>query len=495
MSEEKTPFFEASFNRAIKIRSRDDRLTSDAGVLLLREADHRLGLVESLGENLYDPRDPTKIRYGLTELLRERVYSLIQGYAVADDVDLLAHDPVVRMATWDRPGDRVLDERLASQPTQSRLIDTLANTKSNLETLRGSLSDWIGRFLKTTGKDRQVARATIDIDGFPVTARGLQEGSQYNGHYQKRVFYPLVAGFAPEGTYESTRAGDGIVHAVLRRGAASGADGALRFIRNAVKRGRTLARSVDVRFDAAFAVGKIMDPLTDDGIKFVGRIASNKALERLAEPYVWRRPGRPPKEGYEYVVELDSYKAEGWRHAQRIILVVVDKPHPKTGQLELFPFYFFLVTDWREDERSASEILFHYRRRGTFEDRIGELSQAIAVHLSSPHFEENEVNLLLSLLAFNFVSMLRGEAERAFESGWDLGRFQRTVLKVGARVVKQGRRLFVDIAQAARPIWQRLIRRISRWSVPSSWAQPRGPTKRRWTSPPRHAHLATVLRH
>ena len=92
MSEEKTPFFEASFNRAIKIRSRDDRLTSDAGVLLLREADHRLGLVESLGENLYDPRDPTKIRYRLTELLRERVYSLIQGYAVADDVDLLAQN-------------------------------------------------------------------------------------------------------------------------------------------------------------------------------------------------------------------------------------------------------------------------------------------------------------------------------------------------------------------------------------------------------------------
>ena len=218
-------------------------------------------------------------------------------------------------------------------------------------------------------------------------------------------------------------------------------------------------------------------------------------MERLAEPYVWRRPGRPPKEGYEYVVELDSYKAEGWRHAQRIILVVVDKPHPKTGQLEIFPFYFFLVTNRREDERSASEMLFHYRRRGTFEDRIGELSQAIAVHLSSPRFEENEVNLLLSLLAFNFLSMLRGEAERAFESGWDLGRFQRTVLKVGARVVKQGRRLFVDIAQAARPIWQRLIRRISRWSVPSSWAQPRGPTKRPWTPPPRHAHLATVLRH
>ena len=494
MGEEKTPFFEPLFNRAVKFRSRDERLTSDAGVLLLREADHRLGLVESLGENLCDPRDPDKIRYSVTELLRERLYSLVQGYSVADDVDLLAHDPVVRMATWDRPGDRVLEERLASQPTQSRLIDTLAE-KRNLEGLRGGLSDWVGRFLRTTGKGRRVARGTIDIDGFPVTARGLQEGSQYNGHYGKRVYYPLVAGFAAEGTYESTRAGEGVVHALLRRGDASGAEGALRFIRKAVNRCSALARSVDIRFDAAFTVGKIMDPLTDDGIKFVGRITNNRVLSKLAEPYVRRRPGRPPSEGYEYVVELGSYKAKAWRHAQRLILVVVDKSDPKTGQLEILPYYFLLVTNWREDERSASEILFHYRRRGTFEDRIGELSQVIAVHLSSPRFQENEVNFLLSLLAFNFLSMLRGEAERAFGSGWDLGRFQQTVLKVGARVVKQGRRLFVDIAQAVLPIWQPLIGRITRWAVPSPWTQPRGPSKRNWVPPPPHSHLTTVLRH
>ena len=69
MSEEKIPFFEPSFNRAVKVTSRDDRLTSDAGVVLLREADHRLGLIESLGERLEDPRDSGSIRYSLTEKL------------------------------------------------------------------------------------------------------------------------------------------------------------------------------------------------------------------------------------------------------------------------------------------------------------------------------------------------------------------------------------------------------------------------------------------
>ena len=494
MSEERTPFFEPSFNRAVKITSRDDRLTSDAGVVLLREADHRLGLVESLGERLEDPRNPGSIRYTLTELLRERVYSLALGYSAADDVDLLAHDPVVRMATWDRPGDRVLDERLASQPTQSRLLDTLSQNKGNLEALRGSLSDWVARHLRATGREQRVMRGTLDIDGFPIIARGLQSGSEYNGQFKKRVFYPLVAGFAPEGTYESTRGGDGFVHAILRRGAIHDAEGALRFIRTALKRSSSMARKLDVRFDSAFAVGKIMDPLTDDGTKFVGRLRNNNKLHELAEPYVGRCPGRPPKEGYEHVVELGSYQSKAWRHSQRLILVIVDKPHPKTGQLDMFPYYFFLITNWIENEMSASELLLHYRQRGTFEDRIGELSQAVSPRLSSPDFRENEVILLLSLLAVDLASMLRGELERTLGTGWDLTRFQTTVLRVGGRVVKQARRLFVDVVRAVLPIWQHLTRRISHWKLPPGWSPPRGPSKRQWVDPPEHAHRSAVLR-
>ena len=102
MGETKKPFFEPSFNRSVKVAGGDDRLTSDAGVMLLREADHRLGLVESLAKQLYDPRQTHLVRYQLPELLRERIYSLALGYRAQDDVDRLAHDPALRMATWDR---------------------------------------------------------------------------------------------------------------------------------------------------------------------------------------------------------------------------------------------------------------------------------------------------------------------------------------------------------------------------------------------------------
>jgi hypothetical protein len=105
MGEGQKWFFEPTFNRSIKVRQKEQRLTSDTGVLLSREADHRLGLVESLAQRMIDPRDPAKVRYTLTELLRERLYALAQGYRAQDDLDRLAHDPALKMAVWDRLGE------------------------------------------------------------------------------------------------------------------------------------------------------------------------------------------------------------------------------------------------------------------------------------------------------------------------------------------------------------------------------------------------------
>src|SRR6266498_2541238 len=156
MSEAETVDFEPTFNRSIKVWSRDDRITSNAGVLLIREADHRLGLVETLARRMYDPRKQEWIRYDISELLRERIYSLALNYRASDDVDVLAHDAVMRMAVWNRPGEHVLAERLASQPTQSRLLDILATFKGNLEAVRGALSEWVERHLRSVGNDHAV---------------------------------------------------------------------------------------------------------------------------------------------------------------------------------------------------------------------------------------------------------------------------------------------------------------------------------------------------
>ncbi len=496
MGEGKRPFFEPSFNRSIKVQGGDDRLTSDGGAMLLREADHRLGLIDSLCHQLSDRRQQHLIRYPLGELVRERIYGLALGYRAQDDLDRMAHDPALRMATWNRPGERVLEERLASQPTQSRLLDLLAHVGRNLEVLRRALGDWVERHLRSRS-DHAVRRGTIDIDSFPQEVCGVQAGAAWHGHYQAKIYHPLVASFAVQGDYDNAwqggRLGNGFIHAILRRGNAHTAEGMLRFLDRVLELAPRLAYVCDLRLDAGMTGGRVLDYLTRRKVRFLGRLKSNPVLDALAEPHLKRPPGRPPQGGYETVVELGPYQAASWKFPQRLLLVVIDDPDPKTGQLFLEPDYFFLVSGWPEEEMDSAASLEHYRCRGTFEDRLGEFNQ-LGMQLSSPEFRENEATLLLGLLAFNLANLLRIELEDKLGGCWDLGRFRDYVLKAGGRVTKRSRRLLVHLAQAVVGFWQHVLQRIAAWHLAPRFPMPRGPTVRLWRPPPRHADLSEVLR-
>lgn len=496
MGETQDNLFEPEFNRSLKVQSTDHRLTSTAGVLLLREAESKLGIIDDAAGSMHDPRKQDRIRYTLAELIRERVFAMAVGCHAQDDLDRLAHDPTFRCAVWDRKGDQLLDERLASQPTQSRLLDTLSDPQ-NTKALRDSLSRSVQRHVLATGGCR-VSHATVDIDSFPIEIHGHQHGGAYNGYYRKTVYHPLAASLSVAGEYDSPfyglRQGNGFLDVILRQGQVHTADGVQRFIDNVDQRAHNIAQHVEYRLDAGYTSGEIMDGLSVRSRRFVGRLKSNAKLDKLAAEHLIRPPGRPPTEGYEKVVELGGYRADSWAFAQRLILVVVDKPDIETGQLNLLPRYFFLVTNWSEQARTGEQLLAHYRRRGTFEDRLGEFNNAIGVHLSSPGFKENEVTMLMAMLAFNLTSICRNELEDEFESGWDLQRFQAFVLMVAGRWIRHSRRLVLRIAESAEPLWSALANRIAAWSLPESPSSGTPRVRTGFRPPPPHSHLSEVLR-
>ena len=484
MSEDKSTLFRPDFNRSVVVETIDDSLSSNAGALLLREADHKLAVTDELGAALLDPRDPDRIRYANAELLRERLYAFACGYARQDDADELAHDPAFRAAVWNRAGDAVADERLGSQPGQSRLIDRLAMPE-NLETLRRFVGEPVVRHRRARS-DRKVKSATLDIDPFPVTVHGKQEGAAHNGYYGRTVYTPIAAHVSAAGDIDDPRGVSGFLHARLRKGDAAPAEGGLEFMLEAHAKASEFCEHADIRADAAFAVGDILDELTDRKIPFVMRIGNNAALKRIAAEEVFRPAHRPPLGGYEWAFDVGPYQAASWKHPQRLILVIVDK-QGEDGRLKLFPDYFFLVTSWPKAQRGAYAILDHYRKRGTFEDRYGELNQALRARLSSPSFVENEATLLLSFLAYNLAETLRRETEVATGSGWDMGRFQQTVLHVGARLTKGARRLRFLLMRPFAGIWQTVAGRIGRWSDRFAKRIPRG---RPLAPPPAHAWLS-----
>lgn len=498
MGEVKDSSFEPEFNRSVKVEFNDQRLSSNAGVLLLRQADHKLQLIESIVLRMNDPRRQDLIRYQLGDLLRERVYAMAVGFSAQDDVDRLAHDPAFRLAVWNRAGDGVLDERLASQPTQSRLLGIIANQGVNINALRDGLFQCVYRHVLACGEDQRVMHGTIDLDSFPIEVHGTQDGGNYNGYYRCTAYHPLVASFSVGGDYDSTRVGkrmgNGFIHAILRQGSVHTAKGARRFIGNVIIKAKQLARVVDFRMDAGYTSGAVMDALTTQNLKFVGRLRGNSKLDELAAEHICRPPGRPPGEGYEYCVELGDYQCDTWQHSQRLVLVVVDRPDPISGQLNLIPNHFFLVTNWDEKARTADQLLAHYRPRGTFEDRLGEFNQAIGTHLSSQAFAENETTMLMAMLAYNLDSVLRNELENAHGSGLDLGRFQSYVLKAGARVVKHARRLIVHVARSVQGFWGKLSGSIDQWNLPERLSVNSKANRRALRPPPPHAHLEEVLR-
>ena len=413
----------------------------------------------------------------------------------------------MKRAAWDRPGERTLEERLASQPTQSRLIDILTRTPGNRAALRDSLAESCQRHLRATGGDHAARKATIDVDSFPIQVHGHQPGAAYNGHYRETVYHPLLASYSVAGNYDSMqhgyRLGNGFVHAILRQGQVHTAQGVKRFLEEVVRKARGLGHVLDFRIDAGYTDGATLDFLTDEKLRFLGRLKSNAVLERLATPHLTRPVGRPPKEGYEVVVELGTYRAESWRHAQRLLLVIVDRPDAKSGQLNLLPDYFFLVVGWKPEELAGQAALAHYRERGTFEDRIGEFQQAIGPHLSHDDFQANEALLRLSLLAFNLASLLRIEYEAEAGSCCDLGRFQRDVLKAGGRVVKHARRLVLHVARVVAPFWEQLVACLRRGATAPAFSRAAWTERARLaaaaatrlpargaTTITRHAHLA-----
>lgn len=73
------------------------QLSSDAGLLLLKEVDQQIGLIQALAAVLPDPRDARYVQHTTEALLRQRIFQIAAGYEDANDSDSLRHDPIVKM--------------------------------------------------------------------------------------------------------------------------------------------------------------------------------------------------------------------------------------------------------------------------------------------------------------------------------------------------------------------------------------------------------------
>ena len=357
------------FNKALRVESRAERLTGDAGAVVLRQIMTRSGIIEGMVPQLTDPRRQEDVVHDLPSLIRTSVLLAAQGWRDHDDADALRDDPALRLAASSASGRTPLDRAhgLASQPTLSRFTAIMAEP-ANRSVLREAALELGARAARAERGGKRPRRLTLDVDSLPIEVHGHQPKAEWNGFYRGRIHHPLITSVAGTGDMLDAR---------LRPGAVGTADGATEVILDVADRAQaSLCEVAMVRIDAGFPSAGLLAGLEERRIDHVARLRANPALDRLAAPCMKRPPGRRPSQPRMWLHSL-IYRAGSWDRARRVVLVV------KEREDDLLPDRFFLVTSLDHGRTSRREVLDHYRERGTAEGHMGELKDVLAPALSS----------------------------------------------------------------------------------------------------------------
>jgi len=417
-------------------------VTSDGGLILVRELDERLGLSALMERHLNDSRRGKNTQLPLADLVRQSIYSRLAGYEDVNDAERLSQDPAFRLIGSEKIWERgaALTSRLQSFETE---VLTQEENLAGLAALNREL------IAKAEAID-SIRRVVLDMDSTEVSVYGEQERSAYNGHFESTCYHPLLL---------FNREGDCLA-AKLRPGNVHSAEGWEELLLPEIERQQTLGKEVVSRADAAFAKPELYAALEEREVKYAIRLPANDNLERNIAELLTRPVGRP---SYRPVVRYRSflYQAATWNRARR----VVAKVEFHFG--ELFPRVGFIVTNLATDNRA---VVRFYNKRGTAEQWIKEGKQAAKMtRLSCHRFRANEVRLWLSLIAYNLGNLWRRLALPKGIGNWSLTSLQQRLVKTGGRLIKHARYYWLLLAEShlTRRLFAGMLRKIAALPAPA----------------------------
>ncbi len=410
--------------------------SSDGGLLALRAAAAKVGIITRLACALRDRRDPSRVRHALGEIIGARVFGICCGYEDGIDHDRLRDDPALKMAVGRAPETGA---PLASQSTISRFEN--APSRTDAARLAAALVDQFTARVSPSHHD------IFDIDDTFDAAHGNQQLTFWNAHYDER-------GFAPMHVYH---AGSGLPVAAILRPAKTPAGAEVRtVIKHLTKRIRDVEPWRNARIvwrgDGHYGRVEAMDWCDDNGAGYIFGLPGNAALDReVAELSdhlrFWHAWSNEPKMRCYSSFE---YRAGSWRTARRVIarIEVSLQPdptllHPDGMRQEVDVRY--VVTTLQGDAERLYEGV--YCQRGQAENLIKMHKAQLASDRTSCHAATaNQVRLTLHTAAFWLMHTLRS----AIPSGHALAKaefntLRLRLLKIAARIIEHGSRIRVRL--------------------------------------------------
>ena len=425
--------FAPHFRRAVVASFDGGALTSDAGALLLRQVDRRLGFLRRLAACFTDFRSPWLTQHGVEQMLTQRVYGLALGYEDLNDHDQLRRDPLMGVLA----GKREPDQPLASKSTLCRLERTPAAgaERDRYKKIRYDAAA-IDQLLLDVFMDahpESPEQVVLDLDATDTPLHGRQEGRFFHGYYDEYCYLPLYI-----------FCGDQLLAVRLREANQDAGAGSLPEVRRIVSRLRTRWPKLKIllRGDSGFCREELMRWCEENRVDYVFGLQRNDRLRRRIGKAMRRAKVKAKRTGKAARVytEFGYRTLKSWRRARRVIA--------KAEQIEGKENPRYVVTSlsasaWRP--RALYEEL--YCARGEMENRIKEQMLLFADRMSAETMRANQLRLYLSAAAYVLVEALRRLALKGTEMAQaQVNTIRLQLLKIGAQIRFTARRVVVSMS-------------------------------------------------
>ena len=400
-------------------------LSSDGGVVLLRELERGLNFAGTMAACLHDRRDPSRTLHDYASMIRSRILAISCGYEDCDDLDGLRHDPALKIAC-----DRLPDtgHALASQPTFSRL----ENSPSWRELARMGLA-LIDLFCASF--NTVPGHIVLDIDDTSDRTHGGQQLSLFNTHAGGYCFQPIHI-------YDA--ASQKPVCFVLRPGKRPSGQEAAQILRHVIRRIRQNwpRVTITVRGDGHYGTPEVMQLLEQSGCTYILSLPGNKTLKQLSHPWcedvaTRRAVGGKPKVRRFFQTR---YGAKSWSKKRKVIARVEATEQGSDVR--------YIVTNLAGRGKHLYEKV--YCARGKMENLIKEHKLYTKSDRTSCHrWQANQFRLFLHTGAYWLLLLLRGAAPK--RSRWRTATFEtirRTFLKIAVRVEQLKTRITMALPTA-----------------------------------------------
>jgi hypothetical protein len=386
-------------------------VSSDGGVMVLRQADRRIGLTRAVAEVFKDRRDPALITHSLGDLLRQRIYGLALGYEDLNDHDTLRHD-----LAWQTAVER--EEPLASSPTLCRLEGQA--DRATAVAIHGVLVEQFIASFKKAPKE-----LVLDFDATDDRVHGAQEGRFFHGYYGHYCFLPLYV-----------FCGEQLLVAYLRSSNIDPARHAWAILKLLVTRLRKAWPGVRIiiRGDSGFCRWKMLRWCERHDVDYIIGLARNARLEAMSAPLMEEARARFEQSGQKQRhFQWLRYAAATWDKER---WVIAKAEYTDQGENPRYVLTSLVGDPWALYDQV-------YCARGEMENRIKEQQLGLFADRTSSHYWwANQLRLLLSSCAYVLLETIR----RIGLAGTELARAQAStirlkLLKLGTVILRNTRRI------------------------------------------------------